>query len=64
MDLTLSHILGGICLMIAVFLFLMIVQKAAWQRGYQKGWKDAEEWIVKMETEVDQERVKIWKEGV
>jgi len=61
---TLSQILGGISLVIALFLLELACERAGWQRGYQKGWKDAEEWIVKMETEVDQERVKIWKEGV
>jgi hypothetical protein len=61
---TLSQFLGGICLAIALFLIELLCQQKAWQRGYQKGWKDAEEWIVKLETEVDQERVKIWKEGV
>ena len=58
------ELLGGIFLVVALFLVELACQRAAWQRGYQKGWKDAEEWIVKMETEVDQERVKIWKEGV
>lgn len=32
------------------------------KRGYAKGWKDAEEWIVELESEVDQARVKIWRE--
>jgi hypothetical protein len=61
---TLSQILGGISLVGALFLLQLACQRVAWQRGYAKGWKDAEEWIVKLETEVDQERVKIWKEGV
>jgi hypothetical protein len=64
MDLTLSQIIGGVSLLVALFLLELACHRVAWQRGYQKGWKDAEEWIVKLETEVDQERVKIWKEGV
>jgi len=31
------------------------------KRGYELGWKACEEWIVKAESDVDQERQKIWK---
>ena len=30
--------------------------------GYQQGRKDAEEWIVKLETDVDQARQEIWRQ--
>lgn len=30
--------------------------------GYQQGWEAAQEWIVTMESEVDQARQVIWKQ--
>ena len=59
---TFSQFFGGLCLFIALFLIELLGQRKAWQRGYAKGWKDAEEWIVALETEVDQARQEIWKE--
>jgi hypothetical protein len=61
---TLFQFLGGLCLLLALFLIELVGQRIAWARGYTKGWKDAEDWIVKLETEVDQARQEIWKEGV
>jgi len=60
---TLSQVLGGVCLVAALVILELLGQRKAWARGYQKGWKDAEDWIVKLETEVDQARQEIWKEG-
>lgn len=34
----------------------------AWLRGYQKGWQDAEEWLAKMETEVEETERDLWRE--
>ena len=40
-----------------------LVDHCAFKRGYAKGHQDAEEWIVTLETEVDQARQEIWREG-
>jgi hypothetical protein len=55
-------LLGTLAWLAASALTGVYLYDLAEKRGYEKGWKDAEEWIVKLESEVDAERVKIWRE--
>lgn len=58
--------LGGICAWIAAVALLLGYSvwshMAAYKRGYEKGRKDADDWWLREEEEVDRERVKIWRE--
>lgn len=57
----LFQMLGCLCLASAVLLTLWYIERAGYKRGYSKGRHDTEEWIVRMEAEVDQARQKIWR---
>lgn len=56
---------GGFFLLVALFLISWYCQRKAYERGqkcgYRRGWEAAENWIVKLETEVDQARQEIWR---
>jgi hypothetical protein len=58
--------LGGICAGIAgvvlLFGYLAWSHLEFYKRGYAKGREDAEKWWIGLEEEVDQERVKIWRD--
>lgn len=56
-----GQIVGGLCFVVAFVLAILYVSKGSYHRGYQKGRSDAEAWIVKLETEVDQARQEIWR---
>ena len=36
--------------------------RCGYEAGSKEGWDKAQEWIIKMETEVDQARQEIWRE--
>jgi hypothetical protein len=60
-----NTLIGLGCGIIALALFLGLARELlVWVHhdGYKQGWEAAEEWIVTVETEVDQARQKIWKE--
>jgi hypothetical protein len=57
---TLSQILGAICLVFSVF---VLVHVSIYKLGYRHGRKDAEEWIATLEAEVDEARQQIWRES-
>jgi hypothetical protein len=57
-----THQLGGLfCLLAGCVLIAIYAYARGFEDGYQTGWRSAEEWIVKLESEVDAERVKIWR---
>ena len=62
---TISALIRLLCFVVAAILLACLVRdwvKSAYRKGYQKGWAAAQEWIVTLETEVDRERQKIWRE--
>ena len=56
------QIIGGLAAFALYVEICRYCQKKAYRRGYQQGRSDAEEWIVKLETDVDQARQEIWRE--
>jgi len=63
----LGYAFEGIGVAALVLLYIELCRhcwKDAHKRGYAAGWKACEEFIVKLESDVDQERQKIWREEV
>lgn len=60
------QILGGIALVLGIVGFSVWSYVEAYERGQRKGfdrgWKASEEWLVRAESDVDRERQKIWRE--
>lgn len=42
---------------------LLVFYRDGYKRGYDAGWLAAQEWIITLEADVDQERQKIWRKG-
>ena len=61
----------GVILIVAVYTVLLLAVRSSackaghregYKSGYTQGRKDADNWWVGVESEVDQARVKIWRE--
>lgn len=51
--------------------FLALIGMAVWlyyklgyRRGYNRGRKDCERWVCELDSSVEREREKMWKEGI
>jgi len=66
---------GALCILAAIGLLCSFSCGWGWLKGYQKGWSEgreeaadncakleADNWWINAELQVDQERVKIWRE--
>ena len=54
--------LGYVAFFLGLLIFSVLTHLEAYNRGYEKARKDADDWWLDMEEEVDQERVKIWRD--
>lgn len=53
---------GGIALALALLGLSVWSHLEAYNRGYEKARKEADDWWLDMEEEVERERVKIWRD--
>ena len=56
-------VLGVVILALSLFFDRRRCFRRGFRRGHEHGWKAAKEWIVEIETEIDRERQRIWREG-
>lgn len=64
-----EEMIPGAISVFVVLLFLIAVfrdfgYKAGVKKGYAAGRKDADNWWIEMETEVEGTRRKMWREGI
>ena len=60
-------LLGIFCAAISVWILCAIFHDLGihdgWKQGYTEGRKAADDWWIGVESEAEQERVKLWQEG-
>ena len=63
---SLAILLGILCVAILICGFYLLHEidvHDGWKQGYTEGRKAADDWWIGVESEAEQERVKLWQEG-